>query len=212
MARRRPRGLVLAAGAAILAAELGRTRNRGREVFDRASPLFAPLWVGERAALAWVALDQEAGGWRESLRRNGHRPGGEPDPCAQAEAPFTVLGLNGTILCVPSQNGCIAERPHRQSALIRRRVGTSFPCSSSKRSGPRTSSGPSGVTRTNVTSSLLAWFRGGQLFPSGYLASLVHPASTSRSAPCWSSMQNRVAGRAASRAAPIGRPQASQVP
>jgi hypothetical protein len=56
MARRRPGGLVLAAGAAILAAELGRTRNRGREVFDRASPLFAPLWVGERAALAWVAF------------------------------------------------------------------------------------------------------------------------------------------------------------
>jgi glycosyltransferase involved in cell wall biosynthesis len=56
MARRRPRDLVLAAGAAILAAELGRTRNRGREVFDRVSPLFAPLWVGERAALAWVAL------------------------------------------------------------------------------------------------------------------------------------------------------------
>ena len=39
-----------------------------------------------------------------------------------------------------------------------------------------------------------------------------HPAWTSRSAPCWSSMQKRVAGRAASRAAPIGRPQASQVP
>jgi hypothetical protein len=56
MARRRPRGLVLAAGAAVLAAGVGRARNGGREVFDRASTLFAPLWVGERATLAWVAL------------------------------------------------------------------------------------------------------------------------------------------------------------
>jgi hypothetical protein len=56
LARRRPRGLLLAGGAATLVAGVGRARNGGREVFDRASPLFAPLWVGERAALAWVAL------------------------------------------------------------------------------------------------------------------------------------------------------------
>jgi hypothetical protein len=56
VARRRPRGLVLAAGAAILAAGVGRARNGGRQVFDRRSPLLAPLWVGERATLAWVAL------------------------------------------------------------------------------------------------------------------------------------------------------------
>jgi hypothetical protein len=62
VARRRPRGLVLAAGAVILAAELGRARNRGREVFDRASPLFAPLWVGERGILAWVALVRRLAG------------------------------------------------------------------------------------------------------------------------------------------------------
>lgn len=37
-------------------------------------------------------------------------------------------------------------------------------------------------------------------------------ASTSRSAPCWSSMQNLAAGRAANRSAPIGLPHASQVP
>ena len=54
--RHRPRRLVLAAGAAILAAGVGRARNHGRHVFDRASPLFAPAWLGERAALAWVAL------------------------------------------------------------------------------------------------------------------------------------------------------------
>jgi hypothetical protein len=53
---RRPRGLVLAAGAAILVAGLGRARHDGREVFDRISPLLAPLWITERAVLAWVAL------------------------------------------------------------------------------------------------------------------------------------------------------------
>ena len=56
MVQHRPRRLVLAAGSAILAAVLGRRRNRGGDVFDRLSPLFAPLWIGERAALSWVAL------------------------------------------------------------------------------------------------------------------------------------------------------------
>jgi hypothetical protein len=53
---RDPRGLVLGAGAAILAACLGRARHDGRIVFDRLSPLLAPLWVTERAVFAWVAL------------------------------------------------------------------------------------------------------------------------------------------------------------
>jgi hypothetical protein len=53
---RRPRGLFLAAAVAILAAGIGRTRKDGRDVFDRISPLLAPLWIGERAALSWVAL------------------------------------------------------------------------------------------------------------------------------------------------------------
>ncbi len=56
IARRRPGGLIIAAGVAILAAGIGRRRNGGRRVFDRVSPLFAPLWVGERATLVWVAL------------------------------------------------------------------------------------------------------------------------------------------------------------
>jgi hypothetical protein len=53
---RRPRGLLLAAGATVVAAGLGRVRHGGRDVFDRLSPLLAPLWIGERAVLAWVAL------------------------------------------------------------------------------------------------------------------------------------------------------------
>src|SRR5688500_11655097 len=84
---------------------------------------------------------------------NGHRKGGEPDPRTEAEDPFTALGLKGTSLWVPSQNGCTADRPQRHSALTLRRVDTSLPCSSSRRSGPRTSRGPSDVTRTMVISS-----------------------------------------------------------
>ena len=58
LARRRPRGLLVVAAGAIVAAGVGRARHRGREVFDRASPFFAPLWVAERAVFAWVALAQ----------------------------------------------------------------------------------------------------------------------------------------------------------
>ena len=63
LARRRPRGLILAAGAVTLAAELGRTRNRGREVFDRASPLFAPLWARRAGGPRVGGPRPEAGAW-----------------------------------------------------------------------------------------------------------------------------------------------------
>jgi hypothetical protein len=53
---RRPRRLVVFAGFAIVVATFGRARHRGRLVFDRLSPLLAPLWVAERAILSWVAL------------------------------------------------------------------------------------------------------------------------------------------------------------
>jgi hypothetical protein len=56
VAARRPRRLVAAAGFAIVVAAFGRARHRGRLVFDRLSPLLAPLWVAERAILSWVAL------------------------------------------------------------------------------------------------------------------------------------------------------------
>jgi hypothetical protein len=59
---RRPRGLALAAGAATFAAGLGRARHGGRDVFDGISPLLAPLWVIERAVLAWVALTRRVVG------------------------------------------------------------------------------------------------------------------------------------------------------
>ena len=56
MARRRPRGLLAAAGASILVAQVGRLRHGGNRVFDRVSPFFAPVWIAERACLVWLAV------------------------------------------------------------------------------------------------------------------------------------------------------------
>jgi hypothetical protein len=55
-ARRRPVALLAGAGAAVAAAEVGRTRHGGARIFDRLSPLFAPIWMLERACLVWLAL------------------------------------------------------------------------------------------------------------------------------------------------------------
>jgi hypothetical protein len=49
--------LVVAGGAvAILAAEAGRRRAGARRVFPAAASLLAPLWIGERAICAWLAV------------------------------------------------------------------------------------------------------------------------------------------------------------
>jgi len=53
---RRPRRVLLGAAFAIGAASVGRARHGGRLVFDRVSPLLAPLWFVERAIFSWVAL------------------------------------------------------------------------------------------------------------------------------------------------------------
>jgi hypothetical protein len=61
-ARRRP-GLIAAAGAASAAvAELGRRRCGGRAVFPPTASLMAPLWLGERAVCAWLAVARRLGG------------------------------------------------------------------------------------------------------------------------------------------------------
>ncbi len=56
MARSRPRGLLLAAGASVLVAHVGRVRHGGSRVFDRVSPFLAPVWLVERACLVWLAV------------------------------------------------------------------------------------------------------------------------------------------------------------
>lgn len=52
------RWLAIAIGAAaiVIAAELGRRRERATRVFPASTPLFAPLWVIERAICSWLAL------------------------------------------------------------------------------------------------------------------------------------------------------------
>jgi hypothetical protein len=56
VARHRPRGLLVAAGASVLMAQVGRVRHGGSRVFDRLSPFFAPVWMVERACLVWLAV------------------------------------------------------------------------------------------------------------------------------------------------------------
>jgi hypothetical protein len=61
---RRPVLLAAGAGAAVVAAEIGRRRGGGRRVFPPDVPLYAPLWLLERAVCSWLALDRR-------LRRGG---------------------------------------------------------------------------------------------------------------------------------------------
>jgi hypothetical protein len=48
--------LAIGAAAIVLAAEAGRRRERATRVFPASTPLFAPLWVAERAICSWLAL------------------------------------------------------------------------------------------------------------------------------------------------------------
>jgi hypothetical protein len=47
---------IAVAAVAIAVAEVGRRRDGGREMFPALTPLFAPLWVAERAVCSWLAL------------------------------------------------------------------------------------------------------------------------------------------------------------
>lgn len=53
---RKPAGLAALAGLSVLAAEAGRRRASGREVFRVQAPLWAPVWVLERAVCIWAAV------------------------------------------------------------------------------------------------------------------------------------------------------------
>jgi hypothetical protein len=48
--------IAIGVAAIIVAAEVGRRRARATRVFPASTPLFAPLWVGERAICSWLAL------------------------------------------------------------------------------------------------------------------------------------------------------------
>jgi hypothetical protein len=73
--RRRWRAPTAAAAGLVAAAEIGRRRTGGREVFPATAPLFAPLWVLERGICSWLAV-------RERLVRGGIPYGGNVIPRA----------------------------------------------------------------------------------------------------------------------------------
>jgi hypothetical protein len=50
------RGLAAGTVAVVLAAEAGRRRGGGSRVFPAHTPLAAPMWLGERAVCAWLAV------------------------------------------------------------------------------------------------------------------------------------------------------------
>jgi hypothetical protein len=73
--RGRPRLALLPAAAAVAAAEAGRRRAGGREVFPATSSLLAPVWILERGVCAWLAV-------RQRLRFGGVRYGDSVIPTA----------------------------------------------------------------------------------------------------------------------------------
>jgi hypothetical protein len=48
--------IAIGAAAVVLAAELGRRREGATRAFPASTPLFAPLWLAERALCSWLAL------------------------------------------------------------------------------------------------------------------------------------------------------------
>lgn len=61
--RRRHPGVIVAGVLAIVAAaEVGRRRDGGSEVFSRTAALWAPVWITERAITVWIAVVQRLRG------------------------------------------------------------------------------------------------------------------------------------------------------
>ncbi|MEW9550525.1 glycosyltransferase family 2 protein [Nonomuraea sp. NPDC050783] len=125
--RRRPGPPVAGAVLAVALAEAGRRRAGGSRVFPPDTPLFAPVWILERAVCSWLAVAAALRGGvpyagrrlrvaahpLRRLRRQARRqvPGGGSGSLA-ARKPIA--------LCEPSQNGLVEEAPHRHSATVAR--------------------------------------------------------------------------------------------
>ena len=77
LGRRSPRWL-LAAACAMAAAEAGRRKGKGRNIFPSSSAVWAPAWLAERAVTSWMALGTRLlfGGvrYRSSRLRNAATP------------------------------------------------------------------------------------------------------------------------------------------
>ncbi|WP_347942811.1 glycosyltransferase family A protein [Sphaerisporangium sp. TRM90804] len=118
--RRRGAALALCAGVSVALAEAGRRRAGGRRVFPAAASLFAPAWILERSVCIWFALVSRLRGGipYRGLRL---RTAAHTVRRLRQAAPSGALGARKPVtLCDPSQNGLVAERPHRHSATVAR--------------------------------------------------------------------------------------------
>ena len=125
--RRRPRALATLALGAIGLAEVGRRRGGGAGVFPATTPLFAPLWMAERAASSWLALGcrlvlggcpyagriiRSAATSRRALRARARRAAGLA--AAGATATRSPLGASrGATAPAPTGPGTSRSAPRR---------------------------------------------------------------------------------------------------
>ena len=104
----------------------------------------APVFLGGGARLfdgmaADVGLEIDAGG----RLPDGHPPALPRGQELGARSSAPLGARKRTTLCEPSQNGRRRDFPQRHSATVPRSTSISSPSWSSRRNGPRTSSGPS---------------------------------------------------------------------
>jgi hypothetical protein len=85
--RKRSAGGCFSVLAIVLAAQLGRVRGGGAEVFPASTPLLAPFWILERGVCSWLAVLQR-------LRLGGVRYGAEVIPTA-AHSVSTIRRIQG---------------------------------------------------------------------------------------------------------------------
>jgi hypothetical protein len=125
--RRRPAGGCFCALAIVLAAQLGRLRGGGAEVFPASVPLLAPFWVLERGVCSWLAVLQR-------VRFGGVRYGAEVIPTA-AHSVSTIRCNQGrrqrTCPAVADASGVAARVPAQPAHEARYAPGERIPASSS---------------------------------------------------------------------------------
>ena len=195
-------GFLAAAVASVLVAQVGRLRHGGNRVFDRVSPFFAPFWMVERACLVWLAV------FRRFSRGGCTYAGGVIRRAATPLGSFGGCG-DGSRAERHDLVGAVAERLRGRTAAPTNRVHAA-PDRDLVSALVDEADRPSHEQRTVR--------RDADDAHRGSAAHELRPRSDmpwiciSRSAPIWSSMQYRVAGRTASLSGPIAFPHASHVP
>ncbi|GII94483.1 glycosyltransferase [Sinosporangium siamense] len=120
--RRRWRAVLAFSALTVGAAEIGRRKAGGRQVFPAGTSLFAPLWMLERATCSWLAL------WARLFRGGVPYAGRRLLVAAhsvrylkrrfQSADSGSPAAWNPAALCEPSQNGLRDESPQRHNATV----------------------------------------------------------------------------------------------